>query len=279
MENVLVNGKLIDRCDARIDIEDRGFQFGDGLYEVIRTYRGKPFLIEEHLKRLSRGAEAIRLSLPFDPSEFAERLTELVSANSVQDGTIYIQVTRGVAKRSHQFPSPLPEPTFIASTATSPRPVKLIEEGVGCILAGDIRWLRCDIKSTNLLPNVLAKEEARSKGCFEAIFHRGDIVTEGASSNIFAVRRGVIFTHPANNLILAGITRTAVLGIIAHLGLPLREEAVTVDALLASDEVFLTSTTSEVMAVTKIGEKAIGSGRPGPVAQRLEIEFEKLIAQ
>ncbi|HOV64716.1 MAG TPA: D-amino-acid transaminase, partial [Spirochaetia bacterium] len=222
MEQVLVNGKIIDRGDARIDIEDRGFQFGDGLYEVIRTYGGKPFLIEEHLKRLSRGAEAIRLSLPFDPSEFTERLTELSAINSVQDGTIYMQITRGVAKRSHQFPTPLPEPTVIASTASSPRPLKLIEEGAGCILAEDIRWLRCDIKSTNLLPNVLAKEEARSKGCFEAIFHRGDIVTEGASSNIFAVRSGVIFTHPANNLILAGITRTAVLGIIAHLGLPVR---------------------------------------------------------
>lgn len=279
MGRVYFNGAIAERKDVRIDLEDRGYQFGDGIYEVIRVYGGKSFLMEEHLARLQRSARSLSIALPFDLGTFADHLARLAEDDGIGDGTIYVQVTRGVAKRSHQFPKVSTQPIVIAYTDEFPRPRKLIAEGAACVLTEDIRWLKCDIKSTNLLGNVLAKEEAKSKGAYEAILHRGDIVTEGASSNIFALRSGVLFTHPENNLILNGITRTAVLGIVSRLGLPLKEEAVTVDALLASDEVFLTSTTSEVMAVTKIGEKTVGTGKPGPVAQRLEIEFEKLIAE
>lgn len=206
MKKVLVDGQLIDREEASVDIEDRGYQFGDGIYEVIRVYNGQIFTADEHLNRLYSSAEKIQLHIPFQKEELMNLINLLVSENEVEDGSVYMQVTRGAARRNHVFPGEEIQPVLTAYTNEVPRPDLALEDGVHAITAEDIRWLRCDIKSLNLLPNLLAKQEALEKGCQEAILHRDGVVTEGSSSNVFIVKDGVIQTHPATNLILNGIT-------------------------------------------------------------------------
>jgi D-alanine transaminase len=274
MEYVIVDDKVLDRTEAKVDIEDRGYQFGDGVYEVIRLYNGKMFTGIEHLNRLAESAEKIRMKLPYSPEELLARMEELISKNEVETGTVYMQFTRGTSPRNHVFPGEEVATTFVAYTRKVPRPVDPMEKGVRAILDEDIRWLRCDIKSLNLLGNLLSKQKAAEAGCFEAILHRGETVTEGSHSNISIVKDGVVITHQADNHILNGISRQKVLEICRNEGIPFEERAYTLEELSSADEVFSSGTTVEVMPVVEVAGKPVGNGQPGSVTRKLQTLFK-----
>lgn len=269
MGYVLFNGEIKKRSAVKIDIEDRGFQFGDGIYEVVRVYNGRPYLLTEHLERLYESAEKILMTIPYEKKELEQQILTLLEYEKQPSCNIYIQYTRGVAPRRHDFSARLTG-NFMAYLLPAERPEKEMAEGVKAVLAEDIRWLRCDIKSISLLGNVLLKQKAKENGGFEAILHRGDLVTEGSSSNIWIVKDGVIYTHPANHLILNGITRQRMISLCHQEKLSVREESFTVSELLQADEVFLTSTTSEVMPIVSVNDDPIGTGQPGPVVKKLQ---------
>jgi D-alanine transaminase len=277
MEFALLNGKIIDRSEAKVDVEDRGYQFGDGVYEVIRVYNGKMFTLVEHINRFVKSAESIGISLPFSSSQLTEMLEELLMKNNLQMGNIYMQVTRGTAPRNHLFPTKNVTPTLVAYTIKGVRPLENLKSGVKSILTEDIRWLRCDIKSLNLLGNLLAKQKASEQGCFEAIQHRGQDVTEGSSSNIFIVKNGTVITHESNHFILKGITKDVILNLCTKNNIPVEERTFSLAELEEAEEVFLSSTTAEVMPVIEIDGKKIRSGIPGQITGKLQDLFEKEI--
>lgn len=276
---VLINETLVLRPEAKVDIEDRGYQFGDGIYEVIRVYDGRPFLLTEHLERLKRSADEISLSLPLSLGELEQKLVHLVEQTACHSGIIYLQLTRGVAPRNHGFPSADTKAQLVAYTKPLERPLSQQEAGITCVLVNDIRWLRCDIKSINLLPNVLAKEEALKQGAYEAIQHRDGVITEGSASNVFMIKDNKIYTHPANHFILNGITRQFVLKLCSQLKLSVIEQTFDVNRLLAADEVFITSTTSEIIPVIQVDNQRIGLGKPGPITRQLQHAFESALNQ
>ncbi len=273
---ILYNDKLVNKEDVNISYEDRGYNFGDGVYEVFRTYGGTVFALDEHLQRLERSAEAISLALPCAADEIGGRIERLVAAEKIADGTVYLQITRGRAPRAHAFPEQA-EPVLVAYCSELQRPQRLMTEGIKAITLPDIRWLRCDIKSLNLLPNVMAKQKAAECGAGEAILHRDGTVTECSASNVMIVKDGVIHTHPANSFILHGVTRSIVLKLADGLGIPVREEPFTLAMLSQADEVFITSTTMEITPVIAVDHGAIGAGRPGPVTRTLQEAFARLI--
>ncbi|MDA7028141.1 D-amino-acid transaminase [Bacillus sp. CLL-7-23] len=270
---VLFNGRFVERSECKVDIEDRGYQFGDGVYEVIRVYNGTFYLLHEHIARLFRSASEIELVLPFSEAELRDQLKELIIINKVDDGGIYLQVTRGTAPRKHQYKPGL-KPQFIAYPLPVEKPVFQQQTGVSVITAEDLRWLRCDIKSLNLLYNVMAKQKAYEASAFEAILLRGGVVTEGTTSNVFVVKHQIIYTHPATNLILNGITRRKLLELFQKNGWPYQEKKITKDQLLTADEVFITSTTAEVMPVTVIDGQNIGAGTPGRLTKEVQKAFQ-----
>lgn len=273
------NGQFVEKETVSIAMTDRGYQFGDGIYEVIGVYDGKPFKLDEHLVRLQQSAAKLNMELQYSQSELTEMLLSLKEKNDLQNGCIYLQITRGVAERMHAFPTKISEPVFTAYTfAEEHLDESVYEQGIDVILTEDIRWLRCDIKTLNLLPNVLAKQEATEKGAFEAIFYRpNQIVTEASASNVFVVKNGVVFTHPANHYILNGITRQTVIEICKQLHITVMEMTYTKDFLYEADEVFLTSTYEDVMPVKKvIGEKT-KQYVPGKITKQIIEEMNKLI--
>ncbi|WHX99655.1 D-amino-acid transaminase [Neobacillus sp. DY30] len=277
MEFALLNGEIIERSQAKVDVEDRGYQFGDGIYEVIRVYNGKMFTAAEHLSRFKRSSESIGITLPFSSLELTEMLNELIIKNNLNTGNIYMQVTRGVAPRNHLFPTGNVVPTLTAYTINGVRPLENLKSGVKTILTEDIRWLRCDIKSLNLLGNLLAKQKASEQGCFEAIQHRGQDVTEGSSSNIFIVKNGTVITHESNHLILKGITKDVILNLCMKNNIPVQERTFSLAELEEAEEVFLSSTTAEVMPIIEIDGKKVKSGIPGPLTCKLQDLFQKEI--
>ncbi|SMO39332.1 D-amino-acid transaminase [Melghirimyces algeriensis] len=274
---ILLDDQLVSRRQAQVDIEDRGYQFGDGIYEVIRVYEGNMYCLDPHVNRFMKSAEEIRLSLPFSSERLKDLLQELVSHNRLQEGNVYLQASRGTAPRTHAFPSKNTQPNIVAYTMKAPRPFEALKKGIQAITDEDIRWLRCDIKSLNLLGAVLAKQNAVDRGCQEAILHRDGRVTEGSSTNVFIVQDGQLYTHPANHLILHGITRQVVLNIAHELNIPVNEKVTSVDKLFQADEVFITSTTMEVTPVVSIDGRPVGEGKPGPITRRLQEAFEKQI--
>lgn len=274
---ILVDNEFVERNHLAVDMEDRAYQFGDGIYEVIRVYGGRLFAMDGHLDRLWRSAGGIRLPLPFKREELAAKLSGLVSINNLSNGYIYLQVSRGVAPRAHHFPAEV-KPLLVGYTVTLERPLDLMNNGVKAITTEDVRWLRCDIKSLNLLGNVLAKQEALEKGAAEAIMHRGGVVTEGSSSNIFMVKDRGIYTHPLSNLILGGITRDVIISLAKELDIRVHEQPFTVNDLSTADEVFASSTTIEVLPIVCIDGQDVGSGSPGEVTRLLQAAFEKLIS-
>ena len=268
-----VDGQFTKKDELKISVEDRGYYFGDGVYEVIKVYDGELFTAEEHLNRLVESAMKIKLSIPFTQHQLLEIAEKLILDNKIGTGHVYIQVTRGAAPRIHQFPNPAVAPVVVAYAVNNPRPEKAIEKGVAVKSVEDIRWLRCDIKSLNLLGNVLAKQEALDAGCSEAILFRDGIVTEGSSSNLFGVKDGKVFTHPATNLILNGITRQVVLRLCREQDIQVEEKAFTIDEAFTMDELFLTSTTSEITPITSVDGRSIGSGKPGALTVILQKAF------
>ncbi len=277
MTKVLINEHLVDEQDAKVPYNDRGYVFGDGIYEYIRTYNNIIFTAKPHFERLLRSAKEIGLELKYNVDELTELIQELLAANGVVNGGVYIQVTRGAAPRDHAFPTPSVEANVMAFTKTYERPYKLLEEGINAITTEDIRWLRCDIKSLNLLGNVLAKERAVKYNAQEAIQHRGDIVTEGSSSNVYAIKAGEIYTHPVNNYILNGITRMVIKDIAEEKGIPFNEGTYTVDFLRNADEIIVSSTSIEVMPVVKLDGEQVGDGEVGPITKSLQEGFNSYI--
>ena len=266
---VYVNGAYLDRAAARVPVDDRGFLFGDGVYEVTRAVNGQLFAWERHLRRLARGLEALSIVLPdVRLLEVSEHLLE-ENALATGDATVYLQITRGVAERRHHFPPPGTAPTVFLSASRLVVPDELRARGAAAITTADLRWERCDLKTVNLLPNVLAKQQAVAAGAFEALLVRDGIVTEGASSNLFAVIAGKLHTHPPTHRILAGITREVVLELAAELAIPVVLEPITRAALSTASEVMITATTADVMPVVSVDGSRVGDGRPGGVARRL----------
>ncbi|AMO86412.1 D-alanine aminotransferase [Solibacillus isronensis B3W22] len=273
----LWNDQIVKNEEVLVDKEDRGYQFGDGVYEVVKVYNGELFTATEHIDRFYDSAEKIRITIPYTKDKLHQLLHQLVEANNIDTGHVYFQITRGAGPRNHIFPGDDVKPVITGNAKENPRPLENFEKGVKATFVEDIRWLRCDIKSLNLLGAVLAKQEAFEKGCYEAILHREEIVTEGSSSNIYGIKDGVLYTHPANNLILNGITRQVIIKCAAEIGLTVNEQAMMKEQLLAMEEVIVSSTTSEVTPVIEIDGTVIGNGTPGEWTRKLQAQFETKI--
>ena len=276
---VLWNDRLVKDGDIQLSKEDRGYQFGDGIYEVIRIYDGSMFTATEHINRFYNSADKIKLVIPFTKDVFHKMLYDLIEANEITTGQVYVQITRGASPRQHQFPTDAVEPVLTAYTKEVERPVSQMANGVAAKTVEDVRWLRCDIKSLNLLGNVMAKQEAHEAGCFEALLHRGDLITEGSSSNMYGIKDGVLYTHPVTNLILNGITRNVILECCKEIGLPVVEEPMSLTTLYSNEEFFMSSTTAEIMPIIVIDGKKIGNGLPGNWTKKLQTALEAKINQ
>ncbi|MGB2991149.1 MAG: D-amino-acid transaminase [Paenisporosarcina sp.] len=276
---VLWNDRLVKDGDIQLSKEDRGYQFGDGIYEVIRIYDGSMFTATEHINRFYNSADKIKLVIPFTKDVFHKMLYDLIEANEITTGQVYVQITRGASPRQHQFPTDAVEPVLTAYTKEVERPVSQMANGVAAKTVEDVRWLRCDIKSLNLLGNVMAKQEAHEAGCFEALLHRGDLITEGSSSNMYGIKDGVLYTHPVTNLILNGITRNVILECCKEIGLPVIEEPMSLTTLYSNEEFFMSSTTAEIMPIIVIDGKKIGNSLPGNWTKKLQTALEAKINQ
>jgi D-alanine transaminase len=271
-----VNGRYLPHNHAAVSVEDRGFQFADGVYEVCEVRDGRLIDTTRHLARLQRSLGELRMAMPMPLSALKVVLRETVRRNRVHDGIVYLQVTRGASPRDFSFPPEGTPPTIVV-TARSNDPAKIVrmaEEGIAVITVPDIRWQRVDIKSVALLPNVLAKQAARDKGAREAwlVDARG-YVTEGGSSNAWIVKDGALITRPLGTDILPGVTRSVVLDAVAAKGLKLEERAFTVEEAYAAQEAFVTSASQIVMPVVRIDRRPVGTGKPGPVALGLRRDF------
>ena len=266
---IYLNGAFMPIEDARIPVLDRGFIFGDGVYEVIPVYSRHAFRLEEHLRRLQASLDAIRLPNPHTAVEWARLLRRLVELNPPEDQSLYMHVTRGVAKRDHAFPKGVPPTVFLMSNPLVTPPQPQVDDGVCAITAADNRWLRCDIKAIALLPNVLLRQQAVDAGCVETVLIRDGSVTEGAASNIFVLRNGVLLAPPKNHLMLPGITYDVILELAAADGIRHEVRAVAEQELRDATEIWLTSSTREVLAITQLDGQAVGGGTPGPLFKRM----------
>jgi len=266
---VYLGGTIVPRRSAAVSIDDRGFLFGDAVYEVLRVVRGRFIEAERHLRRLARSLHEV--SIPDPGLDLLAVSADLLRRNGLgnAEATVYVQVSRGAAVRQHAFPPPGTAPTVLVTVSAFSQRSELLTSGATAITLPDFRWSRCDIKSVNLLPNVLAAQRAAEAGAFEAILLRDGVVTEATRSNVLVVVGGVVRTHPTGPFILPGVTREVVLELAGEAGVVVREEAVGSDDLYAADEVFLTGTTADVMPVVKIDGRPVGAGRPGPMARRL----------
>lgn len=272
-ETAFLNGRFLPLAEATVSIEDRGFQFGDGVYEVIRTYGGRPFRLDAHLARLNRSAQAIALGQPYPSERWTDYVMEGLRLGGFPEAKIYVQITRGTAPRDHAYGPDLQPTVLMTIRELQPLNTTIQATGVAAMTTKDIRWGRCDIKSINLLANVLARQQAKERGVFEAILVRDGQVTEGAVSNVFIVRDRNLITAPEGPWILSGVTREVVLDLARHEGLTVQERYYPEQELLAATEVFLTGTTVEVLGVVHIDGKPIGGGKPGPVTLSLAKSF------
>jgi len=273
------NGRFSALNEICLSPDDRGFLFGDGVYEVVRAYRGTPAFWVDHFRRLLRSAAEIQLPLPFDEATFQRILLNGIRQSGYDEVKIYIQLTRGVAPRDHVFPSPCDPTIFFSFREIGQLPSDFSVQGVSVITVPDIRWGRCDIKSLNLLPNVMAKQRAKESGVFEALFVRDNQVMEGATSNVFVVCQGVISTPLMNHQVLAGVTQHYVIEMVKGLGKPMECRPISLQELMVADEVFLTGTTIEVLPVIAIDGCSVGQGRPGGMTQAIQRGFAGLVAR
>lgn len=268
-----VNGRFLPLAEAMVSIEDRGFQFGDGVYEVIRTYGGRPFELTAHLARLDRSAQALDLRQPYSHQQWNRQILDGIQQAGYPEAKVYIQVTRGVAPRDHAYAPDLSPTVVMTVRELHPLDPSVQAAGVEAVTIEDIRWGRCDIKSVNLLANVLARQQAKREQVFETILVKNGQVTEGAVSNVAIVRNGAVVTAPEGPHILSGVTRAVVLQMTRQAGVSVQERYFTQEELLAADEVFLTGTTVEVLGVVRVNGKMIGGGKPGPITKRLAGDF------
>ena len=271
---VYLNGELCPRAEARGSVEDRAFVFGDGVYEVLRAINGRLFATRFHNDRLRRSLDGIRISLEESdsPERFAEIGSQLLRENGLMQGeaTVYMQVSRGVATRLHNFPSPPVPPTVYISVARFKPYLDLAQTGATAISHPDLRWGRCDLKTLNLLPNVLAAQTAKERGAFEAMLIRDGVVTEGAKTNFFGVVDGSLRSHPCDNHILPGVTRSVLRDLAHSLGISLDETPIKESEIPRLSELFLTGTTTDVMPIVKLDDRPVGNGKPGELTRRLQ---------
>ena len=272
---VWLNGAWTPLAEARVPVLDRGFIFGDGVYEVVPVYGRVPFRWAEHLARLQRSLGRLRIDNPMPPEDWTRLVSELVARHPWDDQFVYLQVTRGVAKRDHAFPVGI-TPTVFAMTSPLPAlPAAQIEQGVSAVTLPDERWLHCDIKSISLLGNVLAKQAAVEAGAAEGVMFRDDYLTEGSSANIWVVREGRVIAPPRNRLILEGIRYGLLEQLCEAEGVPFEVRPVPRAEVLSADELMLSSATKEVLAITRLDGQPVGQGVPGPVFRKLHAAYQR----
>jgi len=276
MNIVYLNGSFIPKEEASVSVMDRGFLFADGIYEVIPVYSGRLFRLDEHLNRLQRSLDAIRLPSPFVQKEWRAMLCELVDKNGGGNQAIYLQVTRGIENiRDHRFPDQV-KPTIFAMSNPIAKPTdedlsNILDntQGISAITTKDIRWDRCDIKSISLLPNILLRQQALDAGSQEALLIKDGYLTEGAASNCFVIKDGIIFTPPKNELILGGITRDLIIELARNNQIECKEELINEKALNNADEIWVSSSTKEIVPVIKLNNKAVGLGEVGSLWRKM----------
>ncbi|BCB37277.1 D-amino acid aminotransferase [Bacillus cereus] len=276
---ILFNGRIVNTKEEQpmIPLEERGFQFGDGIYEVFRLYDGKPHLLDLHLERFFHSMEEIKLIPPFTKEELAEELHQMIEKNQFQeDGNVYLQISRGAQARNHVYESNI-QPTYFANIVSFPRPIATMEQGIKVTVEEDIRWKFCHIKSLNLLPNIMIKNKINEQGYQEAILVRDGIVTEGCHSNFFMVKNNKLITHPADNFILHGITRHYVITLAKELHIEVEEREFSLQEVYEADECFFTATPLEIFPVVQIGDEQFGNGERGPITKRLQVAYEESI--
>ena len=274
-EIAYVNGRFCPLAEAVVSVEDRGYQFADGVYEVVGTYGGCPYALEPHLVRLQGNLAALHLPLDIRKYGLRAKLMEGIERSGFGETLVYIQVTRGVAPRQHEFPAVPVAPTVVMTFKELRRlPRDLYDRGVEIISTEDLRWKRCDIKSIALLPNILAKQAATQAGVFEALLVDAEgRITEGASTTAFCIQAGRLYTAPIGPHILPSITRGILLDLARELGILIDEEFCTLDQFKEADEVFIAGTTLEAMPVVQIDDAVIGDGTPGPITQQIRAAF------
>jgi D-alanine transaminase len=281
-DTAYLNGEFLPLGEARVSVLDRGFIFGDGVYEVIPAYSRRPFRLPEHLVRLQNSLDAIRITNPMGSAEWVQLIGEIVKRNAGEDQSIYLQVTRGVAKRDHAFPKDAKPTVFLMSGPLVTPSKELVENGVPCITGPDFRWLKCDVKSISLLGNCLLRQAAADAGATEILLFRDGRLTEASASNVFVVKDGKVLAPPKDHLILPGITYDVVLELASACGLPIELRAATEHEVRTAEEIWVTSSTKEVLAVTTLDGKPVGSGRPGEafrVVHQEYQEFKRKLAQ
>jgi D-alanine transaminase len=266
---VFLNGKFMPVEEARVPVLDRGFIFGDGVYELVPVYSRVPFRLDEHLERLERSLAAVRIRNPYSRAEWRDIIQQLVAKQPFEDQGIYFQVTRGVAKRDHAFPKDAVPTVFVMSNPLVNPPQELVERGAAAVTAIDDRWHRCDIKSTSLLGNCLLRQVSADAGAVETILFRDGNLSEASASNVFVVKQGAILAPAKSNLILPGITYDVVVELAQSAGLPLQFRDIPEAEVRSADEIWLTSSSKEVLAVVTLDGKRVGDGRPGPMFRRM----------
>lgn len=271
MSIVYLNGQFLPRNEAKLSVDDRGFFFGDGVYEVTRVVRGRLFEWDRHARRLARGLRELRIDAGLDIDTIRTLQERLIRENQLTDGqgTVYLQITRGAAPRTHHFPPRgTPATVFLSASSFTP-PNEVRGRGVAVVTYPDYRWSRCDLKTVNLLPAVMAKQFATDNDAFEAVFIRDAVVTEGSHTNIFGVIGGELRTYPASNYVLPGVTRDVVVELAHELRIPVSETPIYKHEIGILEECFLTGTTTDVMPVVSVDGKPVGNGRPGTITMRL----------
>ncbi len=274
-EIVYLNGAFMPLDEARIPVLDRGFIFGDGVYEVVPAYTRRPFRLAEHLRRLQHSLDGIRLANPFSDSEWTALMHQIVAKNEGDDQSIYLQVTRGVARRDHAFPRDVKQTVFMMSSPLTTPPQAQIDRGVAAITASDFRWLKCDVKSVSLLGNCLLRQMAVDAGAVEAILFRDGKLTEASASNVFVVKNGVLLAPPKNNLVLPGITYDVVLEIAHAREFEVEVREISEAETRNADEIWVTSSTKEVLAITTLDGKPVGDGAPGMLFRRMHALYQE----
>ena len=274
-ETAYLNGEFLPLDQARVSVLDRGFIFGDGVYEVIPVYSRHPFRLPEHLQRLQHSLDAVRLGNPMTDAEWTRLIHELVARHPGEDQSVYLQVTRGVARRDHAFPIEAKPTVFMMSSPLVTPARELVDTGVRCITATDFRWLKCDVKSVSLLANCLLRQSAADAGAAEVILFRDGCLTEASASNVFVVGKGKLLAPPKNHLILPGITYDVVLELAAAGGIAVELRAITEREVRSADEIWVTSSSKEVLAVSTLDGKPVGNGRPGPMFRTVYQAFQE----
>jgi D-alanine transaminase len=273
-EIVYLNGEFMPLEAARVPVLDRGFIFGDGVYEVVPAYSRHPFRLAEHLRRLQHSLDGIRLANPLTDAEWTKLITQIVARNEGDDQSIYLQVTRGVARRDHAFPKHIKQTVFMMSGALTTPPREQIDNGVAAITAADFRWLKCDVKSVSLLGNCLLRQMAVDAGAVETILFRDGKLTEASASNVFVVKNGVLLAPPKNNLVLPGITYDVVLEIARAREFEVEVREISEAETRNADEIWVTSSTKEVLAVTVLDGKPVGDGTTGMLFRRMHALYQ-----